>query len=320
MLRIVSSVLFVAIAVTPIFAPYARAAAPVKVTASGYQKPHHPQNSIDDDEHSRWSCKGTCWIKYDFGEVRYTKVILIAWLRGEERTQKLKLETSLNGSRWHTVFNGETEIPKETGAGPWYDTYDIDDDIRYVRITGYGNSVNNWNSLLNISFDHRLPGTPEGRGFNPDVVGITSSNVISDNTPDRAMDFNIETFWTGGTDDYVQFEFDDVYPLISIDIAWMNGHTRIQKYAIDFSLDGDDWERATEASSSGATLRFENHLFLDLPLAKYVRIVNNGGNNSKIASSKPKISITEVEFVAVTLFDEELAGIRLDDELATAGR
>lgn len=75
------------------------------------------------------------WIQYDLGEVKTVVAVGIAFLSGEKRSYKFKIETSADGKTWGTVFSGASGganglEPFETGETP----------ARYVRLTGYGNT------------------------------------------------------------------------------------------------------------------------------------------------------------------------------------
>jgi F5/8 type C domain len=268
---------------------------PRAITASGWQEPNRPQNSVDHRGETRWSCQGTCWIKYDFGKIIYVSDIWLFWRNIEKRSQAFSIETSVDGSTWEVSFSGKTEIPTDGSNYPF--GHYVDTDLRFVRIVATGNSFNDWNSLNEAEFVQPFSES-EDYTFIPWSESVTASNSLDGNLPQKAEDGNLSTFWTGGAGDYVEFELDDIYAIHHVEIAWMNGHTRVQQYAIDISVDGSDWERIIEDASTGKTKDFETNLFPGPQPAKFVRIVNNGGNNSSTPASKVKISITEVYIYA----------------------
>lgn len=288
-----------------LFALNAHALQPINVSASDYQEPHRAENTLDDRWESRWSCQGTCWIQYDFGSVEYLESVEVHWHNADRRIQTFDVEISTNGERWELVFSGESMIDNTgTDTSPTPTTVHVGEDTRYVRITGYGNSFNDWNSLERIFF---YPGDEDI--FQPQIVSINASNVVGNNTPDKAHDEFRSTFWTGsGNAPYIEFELDEVRPIFQVNIAWMNGHIRKQRFAIEISIDGENWERIAKEESGGKTQDYENNIFSDMPLAQYVRIIGLG-NNSKIAASKKKISITDVEIVSTWLDESSIAGI-----------
>ena len=123
---------------------------PVKVYASSVPQPENsPENSIDGDMNTRYSCQGICWIEYDFGTtVNLDSVSLAFWL-ATERVGQFDIEVSTDGINFTKVFDGDalkidgTETHKLFGQS-----------ARYVRINmyGYNNIKTNWNSLLEAKF------------------------------------------------------------------------------------------------------------------------------------------------------------------------
>ena len=63
-----------------------------RLTASGYQEPNKPDNAIDADLETRWSCKGECWLQMDLGEVLLQDELWIMWRNAEKRTAVFDIE------------------------------------------------------------------------------------------------------------------------------------------------------------------------------------------------------------------------------------
>lgn len=106
-----------------------------------------PAQTIDDDLGTRWSASGSGqWISYDLGrQVELTKVLL-AWYKGNQRSQSFEIQVSDDGVTWNTAYTGQTsatttELEKVDVARTG---------VRHVRIMGYGNSSNSWNSLTEL--------------------------------------------------------------------------------------------------------------------------------------------------------------------------
>ncbi|GMX61935.1 hypothetical protein Elgi_17390 [Paenibacillus elgii] len=118
------------------------------VSASGSQAElgNTEDKAIDRNYNTYWAAQGDQWIMLDLGAVKTINSVGIAFLRGNERSFKYDIETSLDGQVWYKAFTGQnsgesTEIEK---------TYLRQNDARYVRITGHGNSVNPWNSYAEV--------------------------------------------------------------------------------------------------------------------------------------------------------------------------
>jgi poly(beta-D-mannuronate) lyase len=132
-----------------------RAVAQTEVTppASGVAASTHdgnvPGNSVDNNLSSRWSANGDGqWIRYDLGSARTLSHVAIAFYNGNTRTTRFDLQLSSDGSAWTNVLTNASS----GGSTTQEQTFDFADQAaRYVRYVGHGNSVNLWNSLLEVS-------------------------------------------------------------------------------------------------------------------------------------------------------------------------
>src|SRR6266516_642689 len=102
---------------------YGSAAAPVSsapvaaVTASGYEDPNVPQNTLDNNVSTRWSANGDGqWMRYDLGTTRAVSRVPIAWYQGTSSASAFDIQVSLDGTTWTPVFpgrsNGQTLQPE----------------------------------------------------------------------------------------------------------------------------------------------------------------------------------------------------------------
>lgn len=117
-----------------------------EVTASDVpQEENGPANVIDNSIDTRWAAEGVDghWILLELDDVYPIEKVGTSWMSGNARNYKFKLEISTDGNVWTEVFNGassgttnEVEYVLANGAK-----------AKYVRLTAYGNSANNWNSL-----------------------------------------------------------------------------------------------------------------------------------------------------------------------------
>ncbi|MGQ0842016.1 polysaccharide lyase family 7 protein [Actinokineospora sp.] len=104
-----------------------------------------PANTLDNNLATRWSDEGDgTWVRYDLGSAQPLSKVAIAWYRGDERRSSFTVETSTDGTAWSTAVS--TRDSTGTTTGP--ETYDFADrTARYLRIVGFGNTVNNWTSI-----------------------------------------------------------------------------------------------------------------------------------------------------------------------------
>ncbi|MFD0715369.1 discoidin domain-containing protein [Paenibacillus sp. GCM10027626] len=120
--------------------------AAVSASTSQADKGNTEDKALDGDFDTYWAAEGDQWIMLDLGEAKTLNSVGIAFIRGNERSFKYEIETSLDGVTWNKAFTGQSsgeslEIEK---------TYIRQQDARYVRITGHGNSVNQWNSYAEV--------------------------------------------------------------------------------------------------------------------------------------------------------------------------
>ncbi|MEF2246987.1 CBM96 family carbohydrate-binding protein [Paenibacillus sp. IITD108] len=157
----------------------------LEVTASGHDG-NFPENTLDDDLNTRWSAQSALidgertgqWIQYDLGSVKTVGYLGIAFASGDRRSTFFDIKLSLDGVNFTKVFEGQSG-----GTTLGLEPFDVaDQDARYVRITGYGNTANLWNSLTDV---HIYPPHPDGlvlADLNPpppEVPGDTTPYTIA---------------------------------------------------------------------------------------------------------------------------------------------
>ena len=114
------------------------------VQASAVPQPENkPENTIDKNLSTRWSAENTCWIQYDLGSVKRVDGVSVAFMSGDARKANIKLEVSVDGKQYTTVFEGLTS--GTTSEMEAYLTGGVD--ARYVRLNCYGTTAGSWNSV-----------------------------------------------------------------------------------------------------------------------------------------------------------------------------
>ena len=131
---------------------------PISVTASSHDG-NVPGNTLDGSLSTRWSAQGNGqWIRFDLGNTYTVDNLRIAFYKGNQRTANIDIQVSSNASSWSTVWSGPQPL-STTGLQNFEVT---DTSARYVRIVGYGNTSNNWNSLTEV--DIYVTGSGSGGG------------------------------------------------------------------------------------------------------------------------------------------------------------
>jgi poly(beta-D-mannuronate) lyase len=157
------------------FATLAQAATAVKlsikaVTASSYQAPNVPKNTINGIDwtggkaansqklEDRWSANGKGqWIKYQLSKTYTIKSLTIAWHDPEHQATWFEVYTSTNNKTWTKVINKRLShtISKTALANYVNQTYNLAKPTKatYVKIVGYGNTSKawpGWNSIREV--------------------------------------------------------------------------------------------------------------------------------------------------------------------------
>lgn len=132
-----------------VMAAFSVGAEAITVTASGSDG-NVPQNTLDNNMDTRWSANGDGqWIKYDLGATYTVDDLSIGFYKGAERYTYFEIQLSTDNTYWTTVFNGVQ--PKKTNSQQNINVTDLP--ARYVKIIGYGNTSNDWNSLTEVDIN-----------------------------------------------------------------------------------------------------------------------------------------------------------------------
>ncbi|MBR5506009.1 MAG: discoidin domain-containing protein, partial [Clostridia bacterium] len=118
------------------------------VASSEPQAENMASNVIDGNLDTRWSANiDGDYIITDLGEVKKIGAIGICFHSGGARKTKLELHVSTDNKNWTQVCKGES-----SGKTDDYEYYVFEPmDVRYIRLTGHGNTDNEWNSINEIS-------------------------------------------------------------------------------------------------------------------------------------------------------------------------
>lgn len=147
---------------------------------------HGPGNVLDGSlaDESRWSSLGIKWITLDLGSVQTVEGVDIAWYKGDQRTSFFSIETSVDNSNWTTVLSAG----QSSGTSTDLEGYDLtDSSARYVRLTGSGNSANNWNSILEMD----VIGCSDGSGSGSSSSGSSGGSSGSGSSSGGFLDPNL---------------------------------------------------------------------------------------------------------------------------------
>lgn len=170
-------------------------------------------NVLDLDFQTRWSAQGDGeYIQFCFGEELIPiKGIGIAFYLGDQRSSNFDLLASEDGEIWSNIALGLNS----TGTSQDFEQFNFDLLwLTHLRIVGHGNSLNDWNSITEVSFTregipyndvHPIPGTieaeeydlgGEGFGYHDSSFGNEGEDFRTDNvdiqvTSDLSGNYNV---------------------------------------------------------------------------------------------------------------------------------
>ncbi len=123
--------------------------APGPVATASADDGNGASNVLDDDLSTRWSANGNGqWLQLDLGAQLQIGAVDIATYRGDQRSSTFDIELSTNGIDWTPrVLRGVT-----SGTTIQRERYEFPPlEVRYIRLIGYGNSSNSWNSVTEFA-------------------------------------------------------------------------------------------------------------------------------------------------------------------------
>lgn len=105
-----------------------------------------PANTIDNDLTTRWSANGESTITFELDKETKISCIAVAFMDGDKRKGFFDVELSPDGKNWSAITDFTS-----SGVTLDYEYYDLKETkAKYVRIHGYGNSSNGWNSITEV--------------------------------------------------------------------------------------------------------------------------------------------------------------------------
>jgi hypothetical protein len=122
---------------------------PVDVRASDFQRGSPPERTLDGDFTTRWTAEGNDhWIRFDLGRSHQLVAVDLAIGSGAVRRALFLLEVSDDGNTWRKVYEGAS-----SGTTAEFERFSFAPmEARFVRYTGFGNSMNRWNNLTEARF------------------------------------------------------------------------------------------------------------------------------------------------------------------------
>ncbi|SNR14813.1 polysaccharide lyase family 7 protein [Tenacibaculum jejuense] len=181
----------------------------ISVSANG-DDGNIPSNTLDGNLNTRWSSKGRTgkYITYDLGKIRKIDAIRIAWFKGNQRKTFFQVAVGNSTSSLTTILNRKSN--GSSGNSNGFEFYELPDtEGRFLRIRGFGNSSNDWNSITEIEI---LTTTSNGSTA---VIQVPSRIQAEDFTSQKGTQTEATSDTGGGLNvgyidagDYLEYEID----------------------------------------------------------------------------------------------------------------
>ena len=123
---------------------------PAKITASDVpEEANGPENTVDSNLLTRWSCPGSCWIEYDLGALKKLDSIGLAFMEGDSRTAQFSIKTSKDGVNYDSFYSGDALSTLQLANYKMYGA-----EVRYIRIEGrgYNGNPDEYTSITEVAF------------------------------------------------------------------------------------------------------------------------------------------------------------------------
>lgn len=153
-----------------------------------------PENTLDGNDATRWSANstdGSAYLTYDLQCKKTVTSVKIYFHKGDQRTSSFKIATSNDGAN----FTDVTTLLTSSGTTVGFENFPLSpfQEVRYIRILGYGNSEGSgWNSYEEVQiFGDNACGSLSVDDTNlvkkeiifypnptKNILNITSKNVI----------------------------------------------------------------------------------------------------------------------------------------------
>ncbi|MGM9551752.1 MAG: discoidin domain-containing protein [Clostridia bacterium] len=260
------------------------------VSVSADQEPEPDNNGmcmIDGNLNSRWASQGAASAILDLGSAKPVTNIKVAVWKPNERSTNYSIEVSANGASYEKIYDGGS-------SGSTYDSYDVNDTIRYVRINTNGTTVGDWASILEVeAWNGTATTTVAVGGATGSVVtspvgskvSLTSNMVTVSQTPEaenhggNLVDTDKYTVWASQGEASAVIDLGSAKTVSTVGVTTkMYDDDRTIPYKVEISTDGANYTQVWSGESDPQTDTTKYIAFS--AAARYVRVTFMGNTVS----------------------------------------
>lgn len=208
------------------------------------QEPEPDNNAqclIDGSTGTRWASQGAASAVIDLGSAKPVTHVRVAVWKPSERSTNYSLEVSTNGTSYTKIFDGSS-------SGSTYDSYDVNDTIRYVRINPNGTSAGDWASILEVEVWN---GTAAAASGTVKPVSVTADQEPQpENGKENVFDDDLETRWACQGTGTLIADLGSAMTVTSIELNFWKYSERTTTYELQVSANGSAYTTVYSGSSS----------------------------------------------------------------------
>ncbi|MRT91978.1 glycoside hydrolase family 2 TIM barrel-domain containing protein [Ancylomarina sp. 16SWW S1-10-2] len=117
------------------------------VKASGESVENPASFLIDRNPETFWCAKGDCFVELDLQRIRLVNGLKIQFYNLAKTSYKLKIQGSVDGENWKELFSGTSNKNAQIESF----IFSKQEEIRYLKVEGSGNNLNDVNNYREIS-------------------------------------------------------------------------------------------------------------------------------------------------------------------------
>ena len=113
-------------------------------------KGNPPKDAFDGNDDTRWATdqKGA-WVSEEMEKLTTAKAVAIQWYNGSKRNYSFKIQTSINGKKWRTVYQGTSGKKNDFEVYP----FDQPHELSHYRVVCEGHNGTAWSSIIDMHLE-----------------------------------------------------------------------------------------------------------------------------------------------------------------------
>jgi hypothetical protein len=264
------------------------------------QEPESDNNAqcmIDGSTSTRWASQGSASAILDLGSAKPVTHIRVAVWKPTERNTNYSLEVSSNGNSYTKIFDGAS-------SGSTYDSYDVNDTIRYIRINPNGTSAGDWASILEVEAWNGTSSTASAGTVKPVSVTV-DQEPQAENGKSNVFDGDLDTRWACQGTGTLTADLGSAVTVTSIELNFWKYSERTTTYTLQVSADGASY---TNIYSGSSTLGSQYDIRSVNQSVRYIRFIGNGTSEGDWTSLNEMVIRTSGSSSAVSTTTTTVGG------------